>query len=195
MGQRRKTHSAFRPSTRVRELIACLLLGAGLSIGIGQDARAQIQCDKTGAAEVTAISEAEYDSLAAEAGADACVTPRSSGLTLCQMPPLNFGFGSETWTVVAEAPAGGGDAQSTVEFDVYSAQVCKFYAGTAFENTDSRWIKATTSFTILEDSSSQLDFVAVVQIGPGNQTTATVCPFGDGADGHDCSEWNGQLFR
>lgn len=203
MDLKREKRTAFCPSARRHERpsppvvrhsflrpLFLTSLGAALGIGaFGEDARAQYQCKKTGAVDVVAISQAEYETLAAEASTAACVTPRSSGLTVCQLPPLT----SDVWTVVAEAPEGGGDAQYAVELDVYSGpgrtQTCDFTAGTPVENTDSRWIKATTSDYELDDNPPPIDFVAVVQIGP--EITATVCPYGDGAGGHDCSQWNG----
>jgi hypothetical protein len=149
-----------------------------------EDPRAQSRC-KTGAVDVTAISEAEYDAAAAEAGVSACVTVRS-GMTVCQMPPLT----TDVWTVVAQAPAGAGDAQSAVELSVYHGLTCLFDAGTPVENTDSRWIQATTSYEIGENPPA-INFIATVQIGT-TSLLSTVCPFGDGADGRSCQVWTGR---
>ena len=199
MAPRPDARSASRPTrSGERSLLAVLrgnlrtmllmLLGAGLGIGLGQDARAQSQC-KTGGVDVAAISQAEYDSLAAEAGAAACVTPRPSGVTLCQIPPLT----SDVWTVVAEAPDGGGVAQSATQIEVFNGGTCLFEAWTPVESTDSRWIQATTSYAI-PDNPPPLSFIAIVQIGPSD-VTATVCPFGDGHDGKECKIWSGFGLR
>lgn len=159
------------------------MLAAALGTGYVGEARA-LFC-RTGSVEVTAITEAEYHQLAAQAGAAACVTPRASGLTLCQITPP---VAADHWTVVAQAPAGGSDAQSAVELKVQSGFKCLFDASTPAESTDSRWIKAQSAFSIPQDPPAILDFIAVVQIGPGTQTTATVCPFGDGDDGRTCAQ-------
>jgi hypothetical protein len=169
----------------MRRSLMVAALGAGL-FASGADAQ---QCE-TGAVELTAISQAEYEQLVDQAGGDACVTPRSSGVTVCQVVPGDSGG---PWTVVAQAPEGGGDAVSAAELEVYTGQTCHYVASTPVESTDSRWVKAVTEDYAPEpvDEPQPVDFIAVLQIGPGNQTTATVCPFGDGYDGTSCEQWSG----
>ena len=165
-------------------MIALALLGIGLT------GEARAQC-KTGSVEVTAIGEAEYEELAILAGGAACVTPSASGLTLCQITPPSSRSPSDEWIIVAQASEGGSDAQSAVELSVLNGTTCLFTASAPSESTDSRWILAETSYQVDTPASTQIDFVALVQIGPNVQTTATSCPFGDGHDGSTCHQCSG----
>jgi hypothetical protein len=141
----------------------------------------------TGAVDVSAISQEQFEQTATEAGENGCVTPEGSGVTVCQLIPMS---GSDLWTVVAQAPEGGGVAGSAVELEVMNGRNCLFNANTPLENTEARWIQALSDFATPE-SPRPLDFIAVVQIGPGSQTTAAVCPLNAPDDPAPCQQWSG----
>jgi len=180
-------NSAHAPSPLAKRgcMRAVAVAAVAALLGLGAAGAAHAQCT-TGELELTAISEEEYEQLASEAGDGACVTPEVSGVTVCQIVPVFSETG--TWTVVAQAPEGGSDAQSAAEVTVQSGFSCFFHAVTPLESTDSPWVKAIATFLVAAEP-PPLDFIAVVQVGGGNQVTATICPLGDGNPGDECYQW------